>query len=365
MRFRTILLFCVLVFFYSCKGQNTSKAVVADILVGDTVQELGDHLMHVFQDSRNNYWFGSWGEGAYRYDGNTIIHFTTRNGLPGNRVDGIQEDASGNILLNTDKGICKFDGQAITTINVSKIRNDWKLQPGDLWFSTPQDTAAVYRYDGKLLYRLELPKTKAGDEYLASHPRDIYPYNTFSPYDVYHIYTDKKGNVWFGTAQLGVCRYDGKSHDWLYEEHLTSIKGGGSFGIRSILEDRKGKFWICNTSYQYDMLPGSEKNRVNYQRIKGVDHSKILAEQKPVYYLSILEDKNGVIWMTTYADGVYRYDPSVLAGEESITHYMVTNGDTAVNLYSIYRDRQDNLWLGTHDDGAYKFNGKTFERFRP
>jgi len=39
-----------------------------------------------------------------------------------------------------------------------------------------------------------------------------------------------------------VCRYDGKSILWLYEDHLTNLPNGGSFGIRAILEDKNENF---------------------------------------------------------------------------------------------------------------------------
>lgn len=61
----------------------------------------------------------------------------------------------------------------------------------------------VYQYDGKSLHRLEFPRTKAGDEFIARFPRSEFPNVKSSPYDVYTIYKDSKGSVWFGTATVG------------------------------------------------------------------------------------------------------------------------------------------------------------------
>ncbi len=44
--------------------------------VGDVVDKLGDNLMLVHQDSRNHWWFATWGDGLYRFDGKVM--FTTR-----------------------------------------------------------------------------------------------------------------------------------------------------------------------------------------------------------------------------------------------------------------------------------------------
>ena len=62
------------------------------------------------------------------------------------------------------------------------------------------DTGVVYRYDGKSLHRLEFPKTKVGDEHIAKYPRSKFPNVKYSPYDVYSIFKDSKGHLWFGTA---------------------------------------------------------------------------------------------------------------------------------------------------------------------
>ena len=84
MKLRTILFFSILTILTSCNGQTKNKASNSDdlsqnIAQGDTVNKLGDHLWYVFQDKKNNYWFGSNGEGVYRYDGKTIVNFTTKD----------------------------------------------------------------------------------------------------------------------------------------------------------------------------------------------------------------------------------------------------------------------------------------------
>ena len=71
MKLRTILFFSILTILTSCNGQTKNKASNSDdlsqnIAQGDTVNKLGDHLWYVFQDKKNNYWFGSNGEGVYR-----------------------------------------------------------------------------------------------------------------------------------------------------------------------------------------------------------------------------------------------------------------------------------------------------------
>src|SRR5262245_18113166 len=53
---------------------------------GETVSELGSSVMYVFHARNNDYWFGSNDRGAYRYDGTTIVNFTTKDGLASNQI---------------------------------------------------------------------------------------------------------------------------------------------------------------------------------------------------------------------------------------------------------------------------------------
>lgn len=361
MTINTILLLGFLTAFASCNGQNPSNAetstLTSEIVSGDTVKALGDSLWYIYQDKKNNYWFGSNGEGVFRYDGNTILNFTVKNGLCNDSIRQILEDDSGNMYFSTMCGIDKFDGKEFTALQPVKSK-DWKSEPGDLWFYIlgKRDEHGPYRYDGKNLYSLEFPKHYLHDEF---HERGINPF--FSPYEVYTIYRDRKGAIWFGTSVFGACRYDGESIKWMYEEDLTIVPNGGSFGIRSIFEDNEGSFWFCNTWHRYilDAEKTAGSDRLVYQKIKGIGNADIFGGDEYIYFSHIIEDNQGDIWLTTWDQGVYRYDG------KSITHYPVKNGSTDINLVSMYKDRQGGLWLGTTDNGVYKFNGRSFERLRP
>src|SRR5262245_23782786 len=180
------------------KVNNTSNDMKAPVAKGETVPELGKSVMYVFQARNNDYWFGSNDRGVYRYDGKALVNFTTKAGLVSNQIRGVQEDTSGNIYFTTYEGISKFDGRAFTTLSAPAKADPkgWKLQPDDLWFVGPPDAGVVFRYDGKAMHRLEFPRTRLGDEHLAKYPRSQFPNARYSPYDVYCILKDSKGNLW-------------------------------------------------------------------------------------------------------------------------------------------------------------------------
>jgi ligand-binding sensor domain-containing protein len=349
MKLYTLFLFSFLTVSTSCNGQNQKTAI------GDTVSELDKTIFVVFQASNNDYWFGSDGQGVFRYDGKTIVHFTTKDGLCNNRIREIKEDKSGNIYFTTGSGISKFDGKTFTTISItSNSRDNWKLNPDDLWFIGAQDSGVVYRYDGKLLYRLEFPKTQEGDEHISKFPRSKFQNANYSPYDVYIIYNDNQGNVWFGTSSLGVCRYDGKSFLWISESDLEFDVDTG-FGIRSIIEDNDENFWFSNTLFRYNFY--GHINATNYRKEKGIGSLDGKKDGGLVAIISMAKGNTGEIWMATYNSGVWGYDG------KKITHYPVNIDDKPITIFSIYKDNQGDLWLGTHEEGAYKFNGIQFEKF--
>lgn len=342
----------------ACTGQNTAvnnPTSPVNPPLFDTVQTLSDSIWYIFQDSKNNYWFGSNGEGVYKYDGKIMLNYTTKNGLCSDSIRQIQEDHLGNLYFSTMSGINKFDGAKFTTLQPIRSK-DWKMAPTDLWFYMlgKKNEDGPYRYDGKNLYNLELPKHYLHDEF---HEKGINPF--FSPYEIYCIYKDRSGALWFGTSVFGLCRFDGTSIKWMYEEDLTIAPHGGTFGIRSIYEDKEGLFWICNTQnrYKIDEEKTAKSDRLQYQKMKGIGDKTIFGDEDYTYFSYIIEDNQGDLWLTTWAKGIFKYDG------KNITHYWIKKGENIVNLVSMYKDKAGNLWVGTAENGAYKFNGETFEPF--
>jgi len=309
----------------------------------------------MFQDRNGDYWFGNDQEGVSRYDGKSIVRYTTDDGLAGNQVTSIQEDKQGNLLMVTSGGISKFDGKSFTTlkpVHMDAPDKGWRLHPDDIWFAWGTKDGGPSRYDGKTLYTLKFPKHHMEAEKLAEGPAS-------SMYAIYTIYKDKRGHLWFGTADAGLCRYDGKTINWLYEDHLTDVPGGGSFGIRSIIEDREGKLWICNTRNRYIVSPTNSPKHglISYKTEPGIQDLKAKIGGDNLYYQSVAKDKRGDIWMMPWGGGVFRFDG------KKLTHYPVKNGSEDTYMNQLYVDREGTLWICSQTAGPYKFNGKSFEKF--
>jgi ligand-binding sensor domain-containing protein len=212
-----------------------------------------------------------------------------------------------------------------------------------LWFRNAYQTEKVYRFDADTIYELTLPK----------------PPNLPNSFEIHSIYQDQKGNIWFGTNPIGVCRYNGKSFEWITEEDVTEFRNEGANGVRSITEDKNGDFWF-NIENRYSVYDSttlkSSKFYTRHESIGSLDGKNTSGLNE---YLSTVKDNNNNLWFVTYRSGVWKYDGT------KITHYAVKENLQDITLFSIYKDNNGELWLGTHQNGAYKFNGQTFDKFKP
>jgi ligand-binding sensor domain-containing protein len=346
------------------RSAQESIAPTSPPAVGEPVSALDKHMWIVFQAKDGVLWFGSDGQGVYRYDGKegkggkrgAIARFTTEHGLGGNHIRSIREDRAGNIFVQSDPGgVSRFDGRAFSTLHADPdpSKNLWRLDPEDLWFPGGQESGAVYRWDGTSLHKLTFPATAAGDKHYAEMPRSKYPNAKYTPYDVYTIFKDGEGHLWFGTASLGACRYDGSSFVWLGHGE------NGAFGVRSIVENKDRTFWLSNCVSRFaEVPPAATEPDAALPRYRKEPSIASEADDFSTF-MSAVRDKNGDLWLATLGAGVWRYDGA------RMTHYPVTHAGAPIRVYAIYTGNDDTLWLGTQEHGVYRFNGTAFEDFTP
>lgn len=349
-------LFFLLILTSSCNGQP-KKFQVNLLPIGELVSELDSRIWNIYQDQKGNYWFGSNGNGIFFYDGKNLKKYTTKDGLEDNTIRKIQGDHLGNVFIETGTGISKYDGNTFRTLKpITSSSNEWKLEPNDLWFNCD---GHIFRYDGKSLFELELPKKDLNKAFGVEVKGLNFKNMNHSPYSVFGINKDKSGNIWFGTAVAGAFRYDGKGFLWFAEKELSTLDDGRVPGVRSMIEDKSGHFWLSNFISKYEIIEND--STVEYKQLEGIDKSNKLFKIRIGYFNSGLSDSNGDLWMTTYTGGVWKYD-----GNE-LLNFPVKGSEieTEILLISIYKDNKGVLWLGTDNDGVYKFNGATFEKFEP
>ncbi len=341
-----LLLVGILTVFVSCSGQSkkpTGNKVEQLITpnMGDTVSDIGKNIDYILQDSNGNYWFASNGEGAYLYNGKTLTHITEKHGLCSNFVLKIEEDETGNLWFSTRDGICRLTGNSF--VNYTDFINhapNVKLTVvnGGLFFNRLND---ICFYDGKTFTGFTIHP----DTYTPS------PGNMNRPYSVYSTLIDKSGNVWFGTQEKGVCRYDGTTFTFFTEFGLDQA------AVRTLFQDRSGNIWAGNNGAGLFKFNG--ESFVNFTDEKGLANRDFLKKlpgkaETLARPWTINEDDQGTLWIGTIDAGVWAYDGT------NLTNYTTKDGLSGNAIWTIYKDKKGELWYVTEGEAIYKFNGKTF-----
>ena len=320
---------------------------------GTLVSELDPRIWSIRETSTGEIWFGSNGAGVFRFDGETLRQYTEADGLGGSQIRDIREDSNGGVLVSAVGGVARFDGVEFSAVEIIEPGNGkptWRLDPADTWILVEPGSFGPCRFDGTRIHRLELPPSRAAQRQESRFPN-------FPADALYTHFTDSRGHLWFGTAGAGLCRYDGESFDWLYEERLTTTPSGGAFGIRSIYEDRHGEFWICNTRQRFEVsregqLVDGERS-LEVKRRPGLPHAEDDASPNFAYYSSVTEDRAGHLWFACGSDGVWEYDGT------RVKKHKLEDGAYAI---TILHDSAGRLWVGTLEHGVFYLESGQFQR---
>lgn len=341
----TLLL--VSIFFSSCNGQKSKETNDTIIEVHSftskntkltktqgTAEQQNVHCS--LQDKNGNLWFGTTGEGVYRYDGKEFIQFTKQDGLSNNSIWSILEDKSGNIWFGTDEGVSRYNGKTISKVPFtispqSRFNAVWSImqdKSGIIWFGTSED---LYCYDGTSFSRF-LDK------------QNITNYQNLQLKSIQCMLEDSNGTIWMGSGPMpmeGVIKFDGNS---------ISYKPNGDGWIRYIVQDHNKKIWFggrANGNFIYD-----GKTFVNYTEKVGIGNP-------------ILADTSGNVWfggeekLSTVENegGIWRYDG------KTFKNFNSKDGISKYHVWSILEDRKGNIWIGTRNCGLYRFDGQNFTSF--
>ncbi|MCE2973099.1 MAG: hypothetical protein LW852_06590, partial [Sediminibacterium sp.] len=149
------------------------------------------------------------------------------------------------------------------------------------------------------------------------------------------ILQDKRGNLWFGIAESGVCKYDGKNFT-----NYTTKEGLNNNNVNCLFEDTNENIWIGSEG-GVTMFDGKEFT--HYTEKEGLSNNSIS---------DINQDRLGSFWFCS-PGGI-----SKLSGKQ-ITHYTNKEGLPKGAVFSSIEDRNGNIWIGTYF-GAVRFDGYTF-----
>ncbi|MEP7377859.1 MAG: two-component regulator propeller domain-containing protein [Chitinophagaceae bacterium] len=256
-----------------------------------------DRFFSVLEDRKGNFWFGNYGSGVYYYDGKSLQHFTTRDGLVTNWIISIYEDKNSNIWFGANGGASRYNGKSFRNY---MVKGDTMIEDktGKSFPDLTSGTNAAF----------PIIEDKTGKVWFGTNGNTfIYDGKTFNVFrdnegnaikDVWSIIEDEKGNIWLGGN--GLWHHDGST--------LTNFTKNA---VRYVYEDKKGNIWTNGFN---------DKGIFAFSRYD----KKSLSDKKPTIteikqslnLFGILEVNDGSIWFGAF-DGVYRYDGNTITDFKS------------------------------------------------
>uniref|UniRef100_B0T7L7 Histidine kinase n=1 Tax=Caulobacter sp. (strain K31) TaxID=366602 RepID=B0T7L7_CAUSK len=291
--------------------------------------------------------------------------WTAEDGAPTNIWD-IAQSPDGYLWLGAARGLYRFDGVTFEPIPLAD--NDYShsqhinallvARSGELWVGYRRGGVAVFR-DGKLR---ELPGTDRvgvltmaqdqdgvvwvgvsdGQQNLArvvnGKLQSIDSSWNLPPGFVMDLHVSRDGTLWVAIdGSLSFLRRGAKRFE---RTDIVLGKGAG------LTEDAGGRLWVAD-SLGARPLPNVAQGE------NPTPGSTLYEVSDSARYARILFDRDGSLWGTTFATGIFRVaKPAAVSGSERTSPvraetYEAKDGLSSNKAVPILQDREGNVWIGT------------------
>lgn len=336
-----------------------------------------------------------------------IKNIALETGIANNTVYTIHQDKKGYMWFGTASGLCRYDGYDFkvfsqsskdsSSISDNGIVSVFEDSKGVLWIGTVTGYLNKYDKSSGTFTRFDL---RLSDRYTIIPDPGItefpIPLSRSQENSITSIQEDKKGNLWIGTWGKGIIKFNKSTNK--SKRYLENPVGKFSFkinknNIRSLFIDSDGNIWIASMLdglrrmiyddisdkirfVQYDLMNGrykqitslaedkdknlyigtydggffklpkemKNKNSGEIKLIPILENVKIKNARAPEKIMTLLSDKEGVIWIGTYG-ALYKYD--ALKNEIYNVEIKPDDGkEINKNVLSLYEDRSGIVWVG-------------------
>ncbi|NQU55170.1 MAG: hypothetical protein HQ522_21845 [Bacteroidetes bacterium] len=379
-KFKTYLLFSLFWVFITSAETKFSHLTIEDGLSQSSVK-------CIFQDSKGFLWFGT-ADGLNKYDG---YQFSTFNNNPndphsisGNDVSCVYENPNDSVLWvgTQDGGLNVFDrklnkfvsfkvgsgiGKSILSNNIRHllVTDDQKLwiasygggifyfSKSDSTFVQPdfskqarfRDVNCIERDDSGNLWigaTTGLYKWSPEDQENNVTPTKIDLLSNKNSINIRVLKFDFKGNLWVGTQNNGLFKYQPISFKLKNYTFSTLSNSISSNTVRTILQARDGIIWIGTMDGLFKYQP--EAN--TFEVLKSERNNPESLNNNVIY--SLFEDYSGIIWVGTYLGGINKLDP-IQSRFPKFNNFSPPgdNQDSYNIVRSICTDNKETIWIGT------------------
>jgi len=284
----------------------------------NTRELTSQRLKSLYEDRLGNLWISSEDGPLMRYRDGGFLTFTTKHGLPEDRVDQIGGTADGGLLVWTIKGLARFQNERFEA--VAPEPHGFDLRPS---YHAPSGT--VWHRRGT-----ELRRISNGSLTVFQVPEG----------DHHQLYEDRQGRLWIGiVGKEGLAMLKGDSL-----RIYTSKDGLPSAPVESFCEDRAGTLWFGTNGG--GLVRFKDDKFATFTTANGLSSN---------YIRAIFEDREGIIWLGTSDNGLMRMTPQV------ITTYSEKDGLVGKTFYPILEDRAGNIWIA--NAGVNRFRDGRFSYY--
>lgn len=248
------------------------------------------------------------------------------SGLSSNNNRRIIQDSFGNIwIANYSMGI-DFIAKSAASINtlqymgkaLEEVTGLYCDHQGNLWIG--QDNLMSLYQNGKLM------QTWNFSSYLSNSSSSIYVFEE-----------DKKGNIWCGTSDNGVLKFNPHTHSF------TRISYAQNLDVHALCENAQGKMWVGTEAGIFSV----ENDKINKEQELNRQMGK-----NPTIIYSIKEDNYGQIWIGTLDRGVFVFSKQM----KLIVHLTEKNLLATNTINHIIKDADGGIWMATMRGLAYVQN---------
>lgn len=284
------------------------------------------NIVTMFEDSRNNLWFGTFHGGLYKYETekDSFRVYDIRDGLSSNWISALSEDHLGNIWVGTWGGgitlipesgpLFVFNTEnGLPDMEIRKLHED---KEGNILVGTNENGLSIFK----------------GENFVSWYESD----GLIDP-QVYAVLQDSEGTFWMGTNN-GISLYDSKSNQF---SDFHKLKGKQ---IRFIREDSKRRIWIAAENegvFTYNLNNGN----FSYE-------PKLNSYIEFLIATALEPGSDGSIWAGT-VNGLVAYDYD----SRTAAYYTQISGLTSNSITSLYNDDNGQLWIGMKNSGLDYFKG--------
>lgn len=302
-----------------------------------------NRLDHLVETADGSLWMTSDGRGLIRYKDGFFTNYTTKDGLPDDRIAYFVFVAAKNLLrVVTMGGVARFDGERF-------VREDFDNFPFD------ERNPPMMDNTGALLVRRggEIHRLADGAVEIFRIPQSLRQFNFHNPY------RDRAGNLWLpGAGAFYVLRFrEGASDADVFSARDDDLPGAlnkigipGNYTSR-IFEDRRGNLWFGGRSGGVSIYSDGE--------------FRLLTKAKDGLpsdgFYGFAEDREGGVWAATDG-GLVRFSPRVIAT------FSAADGLTGDSVYPLLEAEDGAVWIGAWltRQGLTKYeNGKFSEVATP